>query len=137
MKKIFLLVSAGLSLFFCSCNTPSATNSTVEKEFINRSAIDSTVKPGDNFFLFADGKWLKNAVIGPTESRTGASLELFNRTKENLHSILDSLSKGKFAGGSIEQKTGAQIRAPVRHLTHNQTDAFSRKCGKRSLTSEP
>ena len=106
MKKNFLLVSAGLSLFFCSCNTPSATNSTVEKEFINRSAIDSTVKPGDNFFLFADGKWLKNAVIGPTESRTGASLELFNRTKENLHSILDSLSKGKFAGGSIEQKTG-------------------------------
>ncbi|MES1222065.1 MAG: M13 family metallopeptidase, partial [Bacteroidota bacterium] len=41
-----------------------------------------------------------------TQSSVGSAMDLFNRTKENLHNILDSISKGTFAAGSVEQKAG-------------------------------
>ena len=55
--------------------------------------IDSSVKPGDNFFLYANGKWLKTAEIPATESRIGAGLEMYNRTKDRLKSILEETAK--------------------------------------------
>ncbi|MCW3120462.1 MAG: putative metalloendopeptidase [Chitinophagaceae bacterium] len=105
MKKIFfvLQLTAFISVFFCSCNTPDIVNN---KEFLDKSAMDTSIKPGENFFLFVNGKWAKTAVIPPTESRIGSALDLYNRTKANLHLIVDSLSGGQFPEGSVEQKAG-------------------------------
>ena len=68
--------------------------------------MDSSVKPGDNFFLYVNGKWLKTAVIPPSESGTGAFLDVYNVTKDHLHMILDSVSKSGFDKGSVAQQTG-------------------------------
>ena len=68
--------------------------------------IDSSIKPGDNFFLYANGKWLKTAEIPATESRIGAGLEMYNRTKDRLKSILEETAKASNTAGSIEQKVG-------------------------------
>jgi putative endopeptidase len=76
------------------------------KKFIETAYFDSTVKPGDNFFEFVNGKWIKTAVIPPTETGLGSFLDLYNRTKGNLKSILDSVSTTSQAKGSIEQKVG-------------------------------
>jgi putative endopeptidase len=35
----------------------------VNAKFIQTEYMDSTVKPGDNFFEFVNGKWIKEAVI--------------------------------------------------------------------------
>ncbi len=75
-------------------------------KFIETSYMDSSVKPGDNFFLFVNGNWIKNAVIPPTETRIGSFLDVYNRTKDNLKSILDSVSTVPQAAGSLEQKVG-------------------------------
>ena len=88
---------------FVGCNQ---ANTNQGEKFIKTEYMDSTVKPGDNFFLFINGKWIKTAVIGPTETSTGAGLELFNRTKEHLREILDSVSKITGTKGSIEQQVG-------------------------------
>ena len=101
MKNIFRFLAA--SMITLSCNTPDVVNN---KEFLDRSSIDSSVKPGDNFFLFVNGKWAKTAQIPSNESSMGSFLDLYNHTKKNLQQIADSLSKGKFEEGSIEQKTG-------------------------------
>lgn len=101
MKKIISGVSM-LIACLCSCNPSHDTT----RKFIETANMDSSVKPGDNFFLFVNGKWIKSAVIPPTESDAGAFLEVYNVTKEHLHTILDSVAKGKFDKGSIEQKVG-------------------------------
>lgn len=75
-------------------------------KFIQTKYMDSSVKPGDNFFLFVNGKWIKEAVIPPTESGIGSFIDLRNGTKGNLRSILDSVSKIKQPKGSLEQKVG-------------------------------
>src|SRR4051812_24553027 len=76
------------------------------QKFIETAYMDSSVKPGDNFFLFVNGRWLKTAVVPPTETGIGAFLDLYNRTKANLKLILDSVSSNEQPKGSLEQKVG-------------------------------
>ena len=40
---------------------------------VDLSSMDKSVKPGENFFLYVNGKWLKTATIPPDRSQTGAS----------------------------------------------------------------
>jgi len=74
--------------------------------YIKKQYMDPTVKPGDNFFEYVNGGWLKTAVIGATETSAGAGLDMFNGTKERLKGILDSVSKNPGAKGSIGQQVG-------------------------------
>src|SRR4051794_5886885 len=75
-----------------------------QRKFIETAYMDPSVKPGDNFFLYVNGGWLKTAVIPPTETSLGSFLDLYNRTKNNLRLILDSVSSTQQPKGSIEQK---------------------------------
>ncbi|MEJ7684267.1 MAG: M13 family metallopeptidase N-terminal domain-containing protein [Segetibacter sp.] len=75
-------------------------------KFIQTEYMDPSVKPGDNFFLFVNGKWIKEAIIPPTESGIGSFLDVYNGTKGHLRSILDSVSKVSQPQGSLEQKVG-------------------------------
>ncbi|WP_216368536.1 M13 family metallopeptidase [Limnovirga soli] len=95
-----------LSVTLYACGTGSETASTQQKMYIDTTAMDPSVKPGDNFFLYVNGGWLKTAVIPPTESSAGAGLDLYNRTKVNLKAILDDVAASKTEPGSIEQKVG-------------------------------
>ncbi len=76
------------------------------KKFIETANFDSSVKPGDNFYLFVNGKWIKNTVIPPTETRIGSFLDVYNVTKEHVKGILVDVSKGGEPAGTIEQKVG-------------------------------
>lgn len=76
------------------------------QKFVETGYMDSSIKPGDNFFEFINGKWLDTAKIPETESGTGAFNELYFRTRDHLHEILDSVSKGNMPTGSIAQKVG-------------------------------
>ncbi len=104
MKKWNVATFAVALVMLQACNTQ--TGNTNGQKFIETANMDSTVKPGDNFFQFVNGKWLKTATISATETSAGAGRELFNRTKEHLKSILDSVSKTQNTKGSIEQLVG-------------------------------
>src|SRR5579864_5602082 len=43
---------------------------------LDLSAMDQTVKPGDNFFDYVNGSWLKTAVIPPDRSAVGSFQDL-------------------------------------------------------------
>ncbi len=100
--KTKLLYAIALLITFSACNNKQ--NRT--EKFIETGYMDSALKPGDNFFMYVNGKWIDTAKIPATESSIGADLEVYNKTKERLHNILDSLSKGTFDKGSIEQEVG-------------------------------
>src|SRR6266487_3461367 len=54
---------------------------------------DSSVKPGDDFFLFANGNWIKQTEIPPEYSRWGAFNELIERNNDALHTIAEKASQ--------------------------------------------
>jgi len=90
-------------IYFSACNTPVPAPE-VKQKFLDPAGMDSSVKPGDNFYLFVNGGWLKNTPIPASEASLGSFLNLTNSTKEKLHGILEDLSKTNQTPGSIEQK---------------------------------
>src|SRR4051812_47319625 len=106
-RKIMKIAWLGFSSLLILFTLYSYRNDVkVKQKFIETDYMDSSVKPGDNFFLFVNGKWIKNTTIPPTESGVGSFLDVYNGTKGHLRSILDSVSKFPQAKGSLEQKVG-------------------------------
>ena len=91
---------------------------------------DSSVKPGDDFFLFANGNWIKQTEIPPEYSRWGAFNELIERNNDALHTIAEKASQTKvdpkedqtFAtklGAAARLPRGEQIRGKISPKTYN------------------
>ncbi len=60
---------------------------------VDLTSIDKSVKPGDNFFLHVNGKWLKTAVIPPDRSQTGSFQDLQILSETRMRAIIDDLEK--------------------------------------------
>lgn len=52
-------------------------------------AIDTTVSPGDNFFKYAEGNWIKNTPVPPQESSWGIGLDVQNEVYDRLRKICE------------------------------------------------
>lgn len=77
---------------------------------IDRSNFDTKIRPGDDFYRFANGSWLDQTPIPPEYSQWGSFQELLNRNYTVLHAILEesakSVAEGKAPVGSVEQLVG-------------------------------
>ena len=72
---------------------------------IDLSAQDSSVRPQDDFFSYANGAWIKRTEIPSTQNSWGTFAMLAEQNLKNLNGIMDSLSKaGNLQHGSNEQK---------------------------------
>ncbi|MEG3767090.1 M13 family metallopeptidase [Alteromonas sp. 14N.309.X.WAT.G.H12] len=58
---------------------------------IELSAMDTTVKPGDDFFEYVNGTWYKNYELPADKVRFGAFSALADRSIEQVKSIIDDL----------------------------------------------
>ena len=98
MKRMLFLFPSLLFLAACK-NTPVNNVTAIQ-------GIDSSVKPGDNFFRYINGKWYDTAQIPPTQAGVGTYMFMNYPQRLRLQGILDSVSKATNAPGSIEQKLG-------------------------------
>ena len=55
--------------------------------------MDKSVKPGDDFFSFANGGWLKHTPIPPEYARWGSFNELIEKNNDALHEIAEKAAK--------------------------------------------
>jgi putative endopeptidase len=69
--------------------------------------LDRTIQPEDDFFLFANGNWIKNNEIPPSESRWGSFNELDQENKKKLTAILDDAKTNQGVQGSQNQLLGS------------------------------
>ncbi|HET8551757.1 MAG TPA: M13 family metallopeptidase [Gammaproteobacteria bacterium] len=73
----------------------------------NPADLDRSVKPGENFFEFANGGWIKAHPIPPAYSGWGVTRALYRVNQERIRKILEQAAADKNAAdGSIEQKIG-------------------------------
>ena len=105
MKAFALLFVCTLELLF-SCQGPPDNRGIMQSDDpIDSSAHDHTVRPQNNFFLYVNGGWLKNAVIPASQSSWGSFSTLQDSSVARLHRILDSVVDiPGLAKGSIGQQ---------------------------------
>lgn len=101
MRKLFLIPIA----LIYACASPNS-NETESRQFVDLAGIDSTIRPGDNFFMHVNGKWYNSAEIDADQVGVGSYSFLNIPQKKLLESILEEISAGPHSKGSIEQKVG-------------------------------
>ena len=69
MKKLFLAITGGAMLLTACNNHPKVENAT---SYFDTKGMDSTVSPADNFYDYANGKWVKTAQIPADQSSWGS-----------------------------------------------------------------
>ncbi|MGE5209114.1 MAG: M13 family metallopeptidase [Alphaproteobacteria bacterium] len=62
---------------------------------IDSSNFDSSMKPADDFFLYANGGWIKRTEIPPEYTRWGSFNELIERNNDALHAIAEKAQNTK------------------------------------------
>ena len=67
-------------------------------------AMDKSVKPGDDFFLYANGSWFKNTEIPADRSSIGASFITQQELEKRMDALMADLAKSNAAAGSNERK---------------------------------
>jgi len=73
---------------------------------IDRSGMDRSVAPGDDFFQFANGTWLKTAQIPPDRSSTGTFAKLADQAARNTRSLLEAAASDDAPAGSDGKRIG-------------------------------
>ena len=73
--------------------------------------LDSTVKPGDNFYLYANGGWMKRAVIPADRSGLGVFDALRDKSNQRVLAIVEDAGKAHAAAGTNTQKIADLYRS--------------------------
>lgn len=68
--------------------------------------MDTTVRPGDDFNLYANGGWMKTAVIPPDQASWGSFSTLRDKASKRTADLIADLAKTNAKPGSNEQKIG-------------------------------
>ncbi len=70
------------------------------------SARDTSVKPGDDFWRYANGTWEKNTQIAPDRQTAGPSTMLADQAEAQVKAILDDAAKNPTTMGANGKKVG-------------------------------
>ena len=71
---------------------------------IDTAQMDTSVKPGDDFFKYVNGKWLATFKIPADKASYGAFDLLNDKAEEDVRTLLAELGKTRPAPGSVGQK---------------------------------
>ena len=94
--KIFLLgaaicaLTAGASIAQADPQSAKATKPTYGSYGFDTKGMDPSVKPGDDFYLHANGGWAKATPIPPDKSNYGAFNVLDDLSRERTRGILEA-----------------------------------------------
>ena len=93
------LFSLGLLILGIACffNPKVFAQQTVKLKAVDKSNMDFNVKPGDDFYLFVNGNWIRNNPIPGGHSAWGAFDEVDERNARIIRGILEDAQQDKAA----------------------------------------
>ena len=107
-----LLLGASALLLLAACGQEQTTSQQVAgdapalKSGIGLEAMDTSVRPGDDFFAYVNGTWVAETEIPADKASYGVGYMLYEEAQENVKAIIETSATGDFAKGSDEQKVG-------------------------------
>jgi putative endopeptidase len=120
MKKTWLLTLLSGSILIGCTTAKMDKASTAQLQSIDLKALDTTIQPADDFFLFANGTWIANTEIPASESRWGSFNELEQANNIKLNSLLQEAAKNPGEIGSQNQLLGAYYSSYTNMARRNE-----------------
>lgn len=102
MKKITMVAALAVAALAADAQAPAAAQGAVHG--VNKAGMDMSVRPGDDFYQYAGGGWLKANPMKPEYSSYGVFNDLAETNRKQIRELFENLSKEKHAFGSVGQK---------------------------------
>lgn len=102
MQRINLIIV--LAIVAASCGRPAGVPSAGPA--IDTANMDLAVQPGEDFYRYANGGWLKNNPIPDAFTDYGAFTQLAEKNREMLQALVLEAAKSKAPQGSEARKIG-------------------------------
>ena len=74
---------------------------------IDLKNLDRSVRPGDDFYHFAAGGWLKSHPLDGEHPDNGAFTDLYELSQKRIQDIILQYAGSRQKKGSLEQKIGS------------------------------
>ncbi len=88
------------------------------KKFIDPANMDLSVKPGDDFYTYASGVWVRNNPVPAKETRWGSFNELRDFNANAVRGLVEAAAANKTApAGSITKRVGDFYAAAMDSVT--------------------
>jgi putative endopeptidase len=110
--------ASSLALLAASCATGSGSTASRGRPELGSFGVDLTardpsVKPGDDFFRYSNGTWIKTTEIPADRTRWGAFDMLAAKAEQDVKTLVEETAAAGGAPGSNEQKIADFFNAYV------------------------
>lgn len=102
MKKITMVAALAVAALAADAQAPATAQGAAHG--VNKADMDMSVRPGDDFYQYAGGGWLKVNPMKPEYSSYGVFNDLAETNRKQIRELFENLSKEKHAFGSVGQK---------------------------------
>jgi putative endopeptidase len=115
MKQPILIVAASL-IALTGCSKNAGNNATQQQaqgtqSGIDKSLMDTSVKPGDDFDKYANGAWEKNTQIPADKSNISVFSVINDEAQKREAALVQDIAKSNPAAGSDEARIANYFKA--------------------------
>jgi putative endopeptidase len=94
----------------CLCFIPATASlaATENQPALNKKNMDLSVRPGDDFFRYANGAWIRDLAMPADKSEYDAFDQVREQNRSRLHELFQTLAAGSASAvkGTAAQKVG-------------------------------
>jgi endothelin-converting enzyme/putative endopeptidase len=99
-----VIKSAAICTLGLSLLPASAQDAAKDTHGISIANMDKSIKPGDNFYLYCNGDWIKNTPMPADRARLSVFSALDDIANKNTAAIIEDVAKSDAPAGSSRRK---------------------------------
>jgi putative endopeptidase len=95
------MLTAAIAATLCTAASRAAAPAAAPRTIgVDLAGVDHAVQPGDNFYQYANGNWMKTATIPADRSSTGNFFSVFEQAEKRTAELIRHADGGHPANGS-------------------------------------